>query len=412
MRKSSPLIPLALALASALPAAAGAAAPEPRLEVTGHCDPAFTPAMQRQAERFGQVAREEGVVGSSLEVRHRGRSCGRIHYGHADLDSARATGNDTIYHWASNTKMLLGVAVLQLRDLGLISLDDPIVRYLPAARAIHNPFGDMEQITLRHLLTHSSGLRSPTFPWRGNNDWAPHEPAQWAQVEAMMPYTNIEFAPGSRTQYSNLGSSMLGRMIEVVTGDHIESYLTKNVLMPLGMSRSYFDVSPRHLLPQRSNNYLLRDGQPRAQGLDFDTGATVANGGLNAPFADIARFADFLLGLNDTGHHDTVLSRATLQEMFQPRLAMESGTSEGWQMGYKFWSRPVPGGDGIQMVGHTGGQMAFTTFIYVLPGQGLSVIYANNTLDPAAADQRRALVDARDTAMAELLPVLRQVAAQ
>lgn len=410
MRKRTSLIlPLAIAAACALTAPASASTA--RVQVTGDCDPALTPAMQRQAERFAQVAREEGVVGSSLEIRHQGRSCGRIHYGHADLESARLADDDTIYHWASNTKMLLGVAVLQLRDQGLVSLDDPIVRYLPAARAIHNPFGPIEQITLAHLLTHSAGLRSGTFPWRGDNDWAPHEPAEWSQVEAMMPYTNIEFAPGSRTQYSNLGSSMLGRMIEVVTGDNIESYLTKNVLMPLGMGRSYFDVSPRHLLPQRSNNYMLRDGKPQAQGLDFDTGATVANGGLNAPFADIARWSDFLLGLNDTGHHDTVLSRASLQEMFEARLDMSS-SGEAWDMGYKFWSRPVPGAPGSRMIGHTGGQKAFTTFIYVLPDQGLSLIYANNTQNPSAKTPRRAMVDARDTALTQLLPALKQVAGQ
>src|SRR5690606_14417797 len=108
-----------------------------------------------------------------------------------------------------------------------------------------------------HLLSHSSGLRAPTFPWRGDNDWAPHEPAEWSQVAAMMPYTQVEFEPGSKASYSNLATSMMGRVIEVVTGDTIEVYMTKNIFMPLGMTRSYFDITPYYLIGARSNNYYV-----------------------------------------------------------------------------------------------------------------------------------------------------------
>ncbi len=379
------------------------------LHVTADCDARLTPALEQQAMRFATVAAEESLVGSSLLVRLDGKTCGRVDYGLADIASNRAVDGETIFHWASNTKMFLGVALLQLRDRGLISLDDQIARYLPETRTIHNPYGGEEQITLRHLLTHSSGLRSPTFPWRGDNDWAPHEPAEWSQIAAMMPYTGIEFAPGSRTQYSNLGSSMLGRVIEVVTGDNIEVYLTKNILMPLGMQRSYFDISPRYLLPHRSNNYYIRDGKPQAQGLDFDTGATVANGGLNAPLSDIARWTDFLLGLNDNGNYQYVLARSTLEEMWAPRLDMTGGGGEQWKMGYKFWSRPLgasPRSGSGRIIGHTGGQKAFTTFIYVVPEDGLALIYANNTINTDDRDTRHPLVDARETALSLLRPSL------
>lgn len=378
-----------------------------QVRVEASCPASLEPALREQAERLERVAVEEGLVGNSLEVRLDGRTCSRVDYGFADVDSGRYADDQTIYHWASNTKMLLGVAVMQLRDRGLISLDDPIVRYLPEARAIHNPHGDQEQVTLRHLLTHTSGLRSSTFPWQGNHDWAPHEPSEWPQIAGMMPYTYIEFIPGARTQYSNLGSSMLGRMIEVVTGENIEVYLTKNILMPLGMNHSYFDHTPYHLLVDRSNNYYIRNGVREAQGLDFDTGATVANGGLNAPLGDIAKWTDFLLGVNDDGNHRHVLSRASLQEMWSPRFDMPDADGEPWEMGYKFFSRAVSDGSSARIVGHAGGQKGFTSFIYVIPDAKIALIYANNSwLVSREGRHRRPLAEARSNAIELIVPLL------
>lgn len=403
----SPLALLAFAAGLAWPAAPAVA--QAASGVTGQCATALTPALNEHARRFVETSRTEHLVGASLEVRVAGKTCSHSNFGMADLETRRAVNDDTIFHWASNTKMLLAVAVMQLRDRGLIKLDDPVSQYLPEAKHIHNPFGGPDQIRLHHLLGHSAGLRASTFPWRGGNDWAPHEPTEWSQIAAMMPYTRVEWAPGTRASYSNLGISMLGRVIEVVTGDDIEVYLTKNVLMPLGMSRSYFDHTPYYLLKDRSNNYTISKGKTKADGLDFDTGATVANGGLNAPFADIARWTDFLLGVNDNGNYDSVLSRATLQEMWQPKLRIQGGGNEDWGMGYVFFSRET-GRDrsvpGVTVIGHTGGQKAFTTFVYVVPRFGLALIYGDNTTDLDRPDHRRALVSARDNGLDLLLPVL------
>lgn len=359
------------------------------------CAPAVRQAAEEAARDFQRLSREGRLVGASLLISVEGIPCAASQYGHADLETDREVDVDTIFHWASNTKMLMAVAAMQLRDRGLIGLEDSVVDYLPEAKHIHNPYGDHRQITLRDLLAHSSGLRSPTFPWRGDNDWAPHEPAEWSQVAAMMPYTQVEFEPGTRASYSNLATSMMGRVIEVVTGDDIEVYMTKNIFMPLGMTRSYFDITPYYLIGDRSNNYFVGDGEPRAQGLDFDTGATVANGGLNAPLADIAKWTDFLLGVGDTTHHEVVLGRGTLQEMWQPRLRIRTSAGEEWDMGYVFFSR----GDlleGHRVIGHTGGQKAFVSFVHVVPELGMAAIYASNSrhLDPES--MRRSFAGTRD----------------
>ena len=159
-------------------------------------------------------------------------------YGFADLEARRPVDADTIFHWASITKTFTGIAIMQLRDRGLLSLDDPIVKYLPELRQVHNPYGPMDAITLRMLMSHSAGFRMSTWPWGGDQAWHPFEPPGWAQVAAMLPYTKIEFPPGSKYSYSNPGIIFLGRVIELLTGDDYEVYVDKNILKPLGMYRT------------------------------------------------------------------------------------------------------------------------------------------------------------------------------
>src|SRR5690606_5779708 len=110
----------------------------------------FAAAWAKVARAFREAAQAEGTVGAGLYVLHDGELLRAEHFGKADLESNRAVDADTIYHWASITKTLTAVAVMQLRDRGRLSLEDPITRYLPEVRAVHNPYGSMDEITLRH----------------------------------------------------------------------------------------------------------------------------------------------------------------------------------------------------------------------------------------------------------------------
>ena len=205
---------------------------------------------------------------------------------------------------------------MQLRDRGLLSLDDPAVKYVPELREVHNPYGDISQVTIRHLMTHSAGFRAGTWPWGGDQPWHPFEPTRWAQVVAMMPYTELQFRPGTKYSYSNPGVIFLGRIIELFSGDDYEVYINKNIFMPLGMTRSFFDRAPYHLVD--SPIAQLRRRPTRAskeQRFDFDSGITVSNGGLNAPLGDMAKYLAFLIDGNDT-----ILKRSSLDEMFTPQI--------------------------------------------------------------------------------------------
>ena len=165
---------------------------------------------------YRNLLTKHGIIGSSIAVVHENKVIHEDFFGLARLEEQKKVGKDTIYHWASITKTLCGIAIMQLRDRGLLSLDDPVVRYLPELKSVYNPYGDMKDITIRHLMTHSAGFRAPTWPWK-SEPWHPHEPLHWEQLAAMFPYTEILFTPGSRFFMSNPGIVFLGRIIEVIT---------------------------------------------------------------------------------------------------------------------------------------------------------------------------------------------------
>lgn len=318
----------------------------------------------------------EGVVGSSIAWLNGGELQELRTHGQADLAARRPVTDRTLYHWASITKTMTAIGIMQLRDDGLIDLDDPIVDYVPELRAVHNPFGSMEDITIRHLLSHSAGFRGGTWPYAGGEAWHPHEPTEWSQLVSMIPYTEIHFEPGSRYSYSNPGIIFLGRVIEAVSGDVFEAYIDKNIFSPLGMHASYFDMTPRPLRADRSNHYTVVDGSPVPGGADFNTGITVSNGGLNAPLTDMAKYFSFLSGHGDQDAYASVLARSSLEEMWEPVVPMGEHPMGESSMGLSFFLYDL---DGHRVVGHTGTQRTFYSFFVMDRTTGSVVFAAFNT---------------------------------
>jgi CubicO group peptidase (beta-lactamase class C family) len=344
----------------------------------------FAQARREFKTFYEQSMRKHGIVGCSFMLIHDGQVIAQEFFGLADQEKQQPVDEDTIFHWASITKTFTGVAIMQLRDRGLLKLDDPIIKYLPELGAVHNPFGDMSQITIRHLMTHSAGFRAPTWPWGGDKDWHPHEPQHWSQLVAMMPYTEILFKPGSKFSYSNPGIIFLGRVIELITKDDYEVYIDKNIFKPLEMYRAYFDTAPRHLLQHLSHSYYLMEGKLTPARFDVDTGVTVSNGGLNAPLPDMVKYINFLTGdVKRQSIFDQVLKRSSLEEMFQPQVAIDPGSviePEGQNrkdaMALTFF---IEDNFGQSFIGHSGSQNGFISHFYIRPDTRTAYIIAFNT---------------------------------
>jgi CubicO group peptidase (beta-lactamase class C family) len=324
-----------------------------------------------------------GIVGSALALID-GPNVNEEFYGLARREPSTPVDRRTAFHWASITKTFTGIAIMQLRDRGLLKLDDPIMKYVPELAAVHDPFGPIEAITIRQLMSHSAGFRGPTWPWGGEKPWHPFEPTKWSQIVAMLPYTEIEFAPGSKYSYSNLGVVFLGQVIERLTGDDYEVYIDKNILKPLEMYESYFDRSPYFLLNHRSASWVIEKSDPVEQPFNFDTGITVSNGGLNSSVADMEKYLRFLIG--DQAHaerYEEVLPRRSLEEMFTPLLPVgepEAGSGNAPDqkdsIGLSFFIRDDAG---QRLYGHSGGQNGFISHLYFEPRSKKGYLVAFNT---------------------------------
>lgn len=336
---------------------------------------------------FAARCERAGVAGGSFAFVRAGKPVFRADFGLADIGEKRPVDSETIFHWASNTKPLTAIAILQLRDRGRLKLDDPAVDYLPELKKVHNPFGPIGRVTIRHLLNHSSGFRNPTFPYKNGRPWQPFEPTEYAQIEAMLPFTELLFEPGSRFGYSNLAYVFLGRIIEKLSGDDYEVYVDKNILKPLGMHRSYFDTTPYHLVRHRSHSYYVENGIRTPGRFDADSGVTVSNSGLNSPVSDMLKYLAFLIG--DDSRRDEygqVLRRESVEEMFAQTIAApldangNAGFTTGVGLGYFIDER-----DGGKFLGHGGDQNGFISFLEFNPKNRTgSIVVFNSDVTPPA----------------------------
>jgi len=336
---------------------------------------------------FDAYCQSDSVVGASTLYMRDGRVLAWHNRGMGDRERGEAVDSSTIFHWGSITKTLTAIAVMQLRDRGRLTLDDRVTNYIPELRQVHNPFGSMDGITIRMLLSHSAGFQDPTWPWDTAQEWEPFEPTRWEQLVAMMPYMRLRFAPGSRYGYSNPAFIYLARIIEQLSGDPWSHYVQKNILTPLGLTRSYFGATPYHLERYRSNNYTLSDDSTgrmrmRANGRDFDPGITIPNGGWNAPLGDLATYAAFLTSasLGDTAKgrlYEIILRRSSLEEMWRPVVSyVGSEGRSGDAMGLSFFVHPR---GAATIIGHTGSQAGFRAFVYFNPKSREAVVAAYNT---------------------------------
>ena len=343
---------------------------------------------------FDAYADGDRVVGASVLMMRDGRVLDRHDYGWADRAARQRVDARTIFHWGSITKTLTAIAIMQLHDRRQLSLDEKITRYVPELRQVHDSYGMIDSITLRMLLSHSAGFQNPTWPYTTGKAWEPFEPTTWSQLVAMMPYQELHFRPGSRYSYSNPGFIYLARVIEQLSGDPWESYVQKNIFAPLELTHSYFGATPYYLAADRSNNYTIRRDSSGsvaevANGRDFDPGITIPNGGWNAPLSDLARYATFLTGaVHDDStrrRFDVVLSRTTLSSMWHPLHPMSETAAAPDSMALSFF---VVHRGTATILGHTGSQAGFRSFIFFNPMTTSAVIAAfnsSNEAEPARA---------------------------
>jgi CubicO group peptidase (beta-lactamase class C family)/D-alanyl-D-alanine dipeptidase len=274
-----------------------------------------------------------------------------------------AADGDTTYRIGSVSKLFTDIVVMQMVDREILDLDAPVTHYLPEF-APDNPFD--EPITLRSLMSHSSGLvREPPA---GNY----FDPGAQSLADTVLSLneTELVYAPGSKVQYSNAGIAVVGRVVEKVSGKAFAELLDDNVLQPLGMTHSAFAPTAT-VMSKLPEAYMWSYQGDRTVAPQFELGMSPA-GSMYSTMNDLALFMDALIKKGE-GQNGRILNEATLDEMWTPQSTIRSGRDRSFGIGFSLSEF-----DGELAVSHGGAIYGFATQLKVLPGSKAGVAVSAN----------------------------------
>ncbi|MEI9811298.1 MAG: serine hydrolase domain-containing protein [Acidobacteriota bacterium] len=317
-------------------------------------------------------------------------------FGNRDAASNVALNDDSIFQIASMTKPITSIAALQLVEQGKVSLDEPVSKHLPKLAnaqvlegfdASGNPTlrPAKKAITLRHLLTHTSGISYPTWhakmmQWSQKNNLGP---------TAIAPVVPLMFDPGTSWQYG-YGIDWTGRLVETLSGLTLQQYFRRNILDPLGMNDTDFGVAPAKFdrlvaIYNRQPDGKFQAG-PRTQPpapTDFNGG-----GGLSSTANDYVKFTRMLLRHGAGEGSVRILKASTVQDIFknqigsvvagkmktqQPNVTADVDTNPGhpdkWGL---IGLLRGPGMPGLRSEGSTAWAGIYNTFFWVDPKKNIA----------------------------------------
>lgn len=304
-------------------------------------------------------------------------------FGLADVASGNAAVPSTIYSICSISKLFTAISIMQLRDQGKLSLEDEVSDLLPwfTIRQAHEHSGP---ITIRSLLTHSSGLpRQSNYPyWTGPDFDFP----SMDEIRAQMDSLETLYPASTYFQYSNFGLAILGAVVEAASGMSYEDYVQKNILevLELGDTRPFF---PDELMKgQMATGYsaLTREGTRYELDPFFTEGITAA-AGFTSTVEDLSRFASWQFRLLETDNTE-ILKSATLREMQRVHW-MDPDWQTSWGLGFSVRKQ------GNQtVVGHGGSCPGYRTQLALTPKNKMAYVIMFNATDVNTGQYTNALM--------------------
>jgi CubicO group peptidase (beta-lactamase class C family) len=301
--------------------------------------------------------------GAAVIVVRDGKVVFRKGYGKANLELGVPVEPDMVFRLGSITKQFTAVATLMLAEQGKLSLDDDITKFLPDYPT------KGQRITIEHLLTHTSGIKSYTS--------LPEWLALWRkdltvkEIIDLFKNQPMDFAPGERWSYSNSGYILLGAIIEKVSGQTYQEFVEKNIFAPLGMKHSYYDVTVR-LIPRRVVGYSkANEGYQNAAYLSMTQ--PFSAGALMSSVDDLALWDAAL-------YTEKLVKQQSLKRAWTPRL-LNNGKSTHYGYG---WSMSTY--EGHPIIEHSGGVNGFATDALRMPADRIFVAILTNkdSMSPGA----------------------------
>ena len=213
-------------------------------------------AIATQLESFVKQGKMAGAV---TLVARRGQVVSLQAVGYHDLESKTPMRVDSIFDIRSVTKPITAIAIMMLMEDGKLTLNDPVAKFIPDfKRTASKPELSPDQITIRHLLTHTAGLPFQRLP--EIEDITIKRDRTLADVVTFLAKQEPEWEPGTRFRYSSGGFAILGRIIEVVSGKPFEQFVDERIFKPLGMKDSFFFI-PREKENRVATIYRVQDGK-------------------------------------------------------------------------------------------------------------------------------------------------------
>ncbi|WP_280313129.1 serine hydrolase domain-containing protein [Nocardia abscessus] len=306
------------------------------------------------------------VVGAAVAVVRDGR-LEFVAHGLADIAANRPVTEDTIFRIASITKTFTAIAVMQLWERGLIDMDAPTSHYLRAYHLVPTDpnFGP---VTVRHLLTHTSGIGETAHPRRVLGPDFGESVPPGTPVPPLSEYyrrgLRVQAEPGTRWTYTDHGFATLGQIVADITGIPLDVYLREHLFRPLGMYDT--SLAPPDFTPRRqATGYTLRAHGPRA--VTHREMITAAAASAYSTARDMGRYLTALLG-GGRNEHGAVLDPDTLAMMFAPQYQPDPRVPG---MGLGFFRGAA--GD-HRVVEHQGILPGFNSQIWLAPEDGLGIV--------------------------------------
>jgi len=259
-----------------------------------------------------------------------------------------------VFRLASITKQFTATAILMLQERGKLNVNDPFCKYLTDCPAAWQP------ITIRQLLTMTSGIPGVSAMEAGPLQGLPVPWDQWLAAVKKKP---LDFTPGENFKYSNGGYTLLGFIIERVSGKSYGEFLQENIFTPLGMKQTGYEDS-RRIIKNRATGYRQLPGDPITNVPYAEIFGLYAAGGIYSTTGDLLLWDKAL-------NTDKLLSRKSIDEMFTPFKDMlpGKGYAYGWWTSKKF---------DRQEIAHGGNLAGFITYIARFPSERVTVIVLSN----------------------------------
>jgi CubicO group peptidase (beta-lactamase class C family) len=295
------------------------------------------------------------MPGASLLVLQDGRPVVRKSYGLADLEARTAASPVTNYRLASVSKQFTAASILLLAEDGRLRLEDKARQWLPSLPV------EVDAITIRHLLTHTSGLIDYEDVMPAGLTRQLHD-ADVLQILESQHRTY--FAPGAGYRYSNSGYALLALIVEQSSGKRYAAFLRERIFLPLEMRHTVAFEAGVSAVEHRAYGYSFEEG--RWQRTDqSDTSAVLGDGGMYSSIDDLARWDAAL-------YDERLLKKASLQAAFTPATSTDDPDVQygyGWRItGETLW--------------HSGETLGFRNVIVRYPQRHMTVVLLTNRNDP------------------------------